>query len=76
MAKQATGKKVFENTGYAGVYTTTLLQLEELAQPWLIDGRPVTAITFDPQNDQVVYVTTLTPETLEFLDAPWFSVNG
>lgn len=54
-------------TPMPGVYIVPLHALDPDAVVHFIDGRPVTAIAAHPTVDDLVYVTTATPELLTFL---------
>jgi hypothetical protein len=59
-----------EPTKLAGVYLAPSVLLDEPRSAWLIDGRPVRAIAPHPERDDVVYLTTESPELLDFLPDP------
>ena len=74
MAKSDPKKEFFDKTGHAGVFVTMASHLQTESFPLLVEGQPITAYAFDPDDPQRVYVTTLSPMTLDFLESPWFEV--
>lgn len=72
MARSDLKRQPFNKTGYAGVFTATTHQITAEGFPLSVEGRPVTAYAFDPEDPHRIYFTTLSPSALEFLDVPWF----
>ena len=62
-------------TAYAGVFQITIADSDAYIVPEAIDGEPVRAFAIDPENEHVVYLSTLGPESLEFLESVIFHLD-
>lgn len=63
-------EKVVIPTSQPRVYLVAVAEIDPGGPPLLIDGRPVTAVAPHPEREDLVYLTTDVPETLDFLPDP------